>query len=199
MTKRLLDIVVSLLGLILLSPLFVIVALLIKCDSKGSVFFRQKRVGRHNRDFVLYKFRSMQHQDWSKNQLITVGDDDPRITRLGRRLRLLKIDEFPQLINVLKGDMSLVGPRPLVRQQVELYPDLYLPILAVRPGITSPASIYFRHESAILGEQEYPEKYFKEVIMPKKIELNLEYVAHHSFFGDLKILLRTGYLTIFDR
>ena len=199
MIKRLLDVLVSLIGIILLSPLFIVVSILIRCDSRGSVFFRQARVGRNNKDFVLYKFRSMHHQDWGKDQLLTVGDNDPRITRLGRWLRQLKIDEIPQLINVLKGDMSLVGPRPLVRQQVELYPDLYLPILAVRPGITSPASIYFRHENALLGEQECPEVYFKEVIMPKKIELNLEYVKHNSFIGDVKILLRTAYLTIFDR
>ena len=124
MIKRLLDVLVSLIGIILLSPLFIVVSILIKCDSRGSVFFRQARVGRNNKDFVLYKFRSMHHQDWGKDQLLTVGDNDPRITRLGRWLRQLKIDEIPQLINVLKGDMSLVGPRPLVRQQVELYPDL---------------------------------------------------------------------------
>ena len=115
MIKRLLDVLVSLIGIILLSPLFIVVAILIKCDSRGSVFFRQARVGRNNKDFVLYKFRSMHHQDWGKDQLLTVGDNDPRITRLGRWLRQLKIDEIPQLINVLKGDMSLVGPRPLVR------------------------------------------------------------------------------------
>ncbi len=111
----------------------------------------------------------------------------------------MKIDELPQLINVLKGDMSLVGPRPLVRQQVELYPKLYEPILSVRPGITSEASIYFRDENALLGSVEDPETYFREVIMPKKIELNLQYVKNRSMMGDLKLLLKTAYLTLFKK
>lgn len=126
----------------------------------------------------------MERQDWGKNQLITVGDNDPRVTKVGYTLRRLKLDELPQFINVLKGDMSLVGPRPLVRQQVEIYPDLYAPIFAVRPGITSPASIYFRNENALLGKADDPEAYFREVIMPKKIALNIEYVNNHSLWGD---------------
>lgn len=197
--KRLLDIIVSLLGLILLSPVFLIVAIWIKLDTKGTVFFRQPRVGRYNKDFILYKFRSMEYQDWGKDQLLTVGDNDPRITKAGYVLRRMKIDELPQLINVLKGDMSLVGPRPLVRQQVELYPKLYEPILSVRPGITSEASIYFRDENALLGSVEDPETYFREVIMPKKIELNLQYVKNRSMMGDLKLLLKTAYLTLFKK
>lgn len=197
--KRLLDIIVSLLGLLLLSPVFLIVAIWIKLDTKGTVFFRQPRVGRYNKDFILYKFRSMECQDWGKDQLLTVGDNDPRITKAGYILRKMKIDELPQLINVLKGDMSLVGPRPLVRQQVELYPDLYAPILSVRPGITSDASIYFRDENALLGQVENPEEYFREVIMPKKIELNLHYVEHRSMCGDIKLLFKTAYLTLFKK
>ncbi|MBB6276401.1 sugar transferase [Porphyromonas circumdentaria] len=197
--KRLLDFIVSLLGLILLSPVFLIVSLWIKLDSKGTVFFRQARVGRHNKDFILYKFRSMGCQDWGKDQLITVGDDDPRITRAGYVLRRLKLDELPQLINVLKGDMSLVGPRPLVRQQVELYPDLYAPILSVRPGITSNASIYFRDENALLGKAEDPEAYFRDVVMPKKIELNLQYVQNRSMWGDIKLLFKTVFLSFFRK
>lgn len=197
--KRLLDIIVSLLGLILLSPVFLIVAIWIKLDTKGTVFFRQPRVGRYNKDFILYKFRSMEYQDWGKDQLLTVGDNDPRITKAGYVLRRMKIDELPQLINVLKGDMSLVGPRPLVRQQVELYPKLYEPILSVRPGITSEASIYFRDENALLGSVKDPETYFREVIMPKKIELNLQYVKNRSMMGDLKLLLKTAYLTLFKK
>lgn len=193
--KRVFDIVTSSMGLIILSPLLLVCVILICLDSKGGAIFKQKRVGRYNKDFVLYKFRSMRSQTWVKGQLITVGEEDPRITRIGRFIRHYKIDELPQLYNVLRGDMSFVGPRPLVRQQVELYPDLYEPILTVRPGITGIASIYFRNENAILGMVDDPERYFKEVIMPKKIALNMEYVQHHTFWGDMRLI----YQTIFSR
>lgn len=189
--KRVFDIVTSSMGLIILSPLLLVCILLICLDSHGGAFFKQKRVGRYNRDFVLYKFRSMRSQAWAKGQLITVGEEDPRITRIGRFIRRYKIDELPQLYNVLRGDMSIVGPRPLVRQQVELYPEDYMPILSVRPGITSNASIYFRNESKILGMVDHPERYFKEVIMPQKIKLNKEYVANQSFWNDMRLIGHT--------
>ncbi|MDY6147444.1 MAG: sugar transferase [Porphyromonas sp.] len=194
--KRVFDIIVSLVGLLLCSPLLLLIALWVKFDSPGPVFFVQPRVGRNNKDFDLIKFRSMTHQRWADGQLITVGNHDPRITRSGYYLRRYKLDELPQLINVLKGDMSLVGPRPLVRQQVEVYFEQYEPILSVRPGITSEASLYYSNEDELLGAADNPEKLFCEELLPKKIELNMHYVRHHSFAGDIRLLLRTFWVFI---
>ena len=156
MMKRVFDIGVSFLGLLLLAPLLVPVALLIKWDSRGPVFFRQERIGKRFRPFVIYKFRTMVHDGLPKGAPIT-ADGDPRITRVGRLLRKTKIDELPQLINVLKGEMSFVGPRPELRRYVELFQQEYVEILKIRPGITDLASLEYRDEAAVLGLSENPE------------------------------------------
>lgn len=188
--KRLFDIVASAIGLLLLSPLFLMLAVWIKCDSNGPVFYKQKRVGRGNKDFDLYKFRSMR-VGADKLGLITVGGRDPRITRSGYFIRKYKLDEFPQLINVLKGDMSIVGPRPEVRKYVDLYTPEQLQVLQVRPGITDPASIRYRNENELLAQVEEPERYYREVIMPDKLRLNLEYVQTMSLGEDLRLIFST--------
>ena len=188
--KRFFDVVASGIGLILLSPLFVILAIWIKCDSTGPVFYRQIRVGRNNRDFQLLKFRSMRVGS-DKKGLITVGGRDPRITRSGYYIRKYKLDEFPQLINVLKGDMSLVGPRPEVRKYVDMYTEEQMHVLDVRPGITDLASIRYRNENELLERVNDPDKYYVEVIMPDKLRINLEYVARHSFTFDIRLIFQT--------
>lgn len=188
--KRLLDITASGLGLIFLSPLFLIVALWIKSDSPGPVFYRQSRVGRYGKDFRLFKFRSMRVGS-DKKGLITVGGHDPRVTRSGYYIRKYKLDELPQLINVFIGDMSLVGPRPEVRKYVDLYTPEQLHVLDVRPGITDLASIRYRNENELLAKASDPEQYYREVVMQDKLRINLEYISDHSFFRDLKIIFMT--------
>ncbi len=195
MVKRLFDIVASGCGLFVLSPLFVILAIWIKLDSKGPVFYRQKRVGRDNRDFWLLKFRSMR-VGADKQGLITVGGRDPRITRSGYFIRKYKLDEFPQLINVFIGDMSLVGPRPEVRKYVEMYTPEQMQVLSVRPGITDLASIHYRNENELLEQAENPDEYYEQVIMQDKLRINLEYVANHSFWNDIKLIFRTFWAII---
>ena len=188
--KRLLDITASGLGLLVLSPLFLIVAIWIKADSRGPVFYRQVRVGRGNKDFRLFKFRTMRVGS-DKKGLITVGGHDPRVTRSGYFIRKYKIDELPQLINVFKGDMSLVGPRPEVRKYVDLYTPEQLHVLDVRPGITDMASIRYRNENELLEQAADPESYYRDVVMQDKLRINLEYVADHSFFKDIRIIFQT--------
>ena len=188
--KRIFDIVASGIGLILLSPLFVILAIWIKCDSIGPVFYKQVRVGRNNMDFQLFKFRSMRVGS-DKKGLITVGGHDPRITRSGYYIRKYKLDEFPQLINVFKGDMSLVGPRPEVRKYVDMYTEEQMHVVDVRPGITDLASIRYRNENELLERVNDPDKYYVEVIMPDKLRINLEYVARHSFTFDIRLIFQT--------
>lgn len=188
--KRIFDIVASGIGLILLSPLFVILAIWIKCDSIGPVFYKQVRVGRNNMDFQLFKFRSMRVGS-DKKGLITVGGHDPRITRSGYYIRKYKLDEFPQLINVFKGDMSLVDPRPEVRKYVDMYTEEQMHVLDVRPGITDLASIRYRNENELLERVNDPDKYYVEVIMPDKLRINLEYVARHSFTFDIRLIFQT--------
>lgn len=188
--KRLFDIVASGLGLILLSPLFLVLAIWIKVDSDGPVFYRQTRVGRYNRDFRIFKFRSMR-AGADVGSLITIGGRDPRITRSGYLIRKFKLDELPQLINVFVGDMSLVGPRPEVRHYVNFWTPAQMHVLDVRPGITDPASIKFLNESELLEKAEDPEKYYIKVIMQEKIRLYLEYVEKHNFFYDLALLFKT--------
>lgn len=188
--KRIFDIVMSGLGLICLSPLFLVLAVWIKCDSAGPVFYRQVRVGRGNKDFRLFKFRSMR-PDSDKLGLITVGGHDPRVTRSGYYIRKYKLDEFPQLINVFVGDMSLVGPRPEVRKYVDLYTPEQLRVLNVRPGITSLASIRYRNENEILAKAEDPDKAYVEQIMPDKIAIDLEYVENTSLTNDIKLIFKT--------
>lgn len=188
--KRLFDIVASGLGLIVLSPLFLILAIWIKLDSKGPVFYRQVRVGRDNKDFRIFKFRSMRVGS-DKGSLVTIGGRDPRVTRSGYWIRKFKLDELPQLINVFIGDMSLVGPRPEVRHYVDYWTPEQMHVLDVRPGITDPASIKFRNENELMEQAEDPEKYYIEVIMQEKIKLYLEYVEHHSFWGDIGLIFKT--------
>lgn len=193
--KRLFDIVASGCGLIVLSPLFLILAIWIKLDSKGPVFYKQIRVGRNNKDFKLFKFRSMRVGS-DKKGLITVGERDPRITRSGYFIRKYKLDEFPQLINVFIGDMSLVGPRPEVRKYVDLYTPEQMHVLDVRPGITDMASIRYRNENELLEKAEDPDKYYVEVVMQDKLRINLEYVAQHSFWFDIKLIFKTFWAII---
>lgn len=188
--KRIFDIVASGCGLILLSPLFLIFAIWIKLDSKGPVFYRQVRVGRNNRDFRIFKFRSMK-EGADQGSLVTIGGHDSRITRSGYILRRFKLDELPQLINVFVGNMSLVGPRPEVRHYVDYWTPEQMRVLDVRPGITDPASIRFRNENDLLEKADNPEEYYINVIMQEKIRLYLEYVDNHSLWYDIKIIFRT--------
>ena len=188
--KRLFDIFLSGFGLILLSPLFLIVAIWIKLDSRGPIFYRQVRVGRNNTEFKIFKFRSMRI-DSDKGSLVTIGGRDPRITRSGYFIRKFKIDELPQLINVFIGDMSLVGPRPEVRHYVNYWTPEQMHVLDVRPGITDPASIKFRNENELLAKADDPEKYYIEVIMQEKIRLYLDYVEKSSFWYDIKLIFQT--------
>jgi len=188
--KRLFDIVASACGLIVLSPLFLILSIWIKLDSKGPVFYRQVRVGRHNKDFRIFKFRSMRVGS-DKQGLITVGGRDPRVTRSGYFIRKYKLDEFPQLINVFVGDMSLVGPRPEVRKYVDMYTAEQMRVLDVRPGITDLASIRYRNENELLEKAENPDQFYIDVIMQDKLAINLEYVANHSFWYDIKLIFKT--------
>ena len=196
--KRLFDVIASGLGLIVLSPLFLILAIWIKCDSKGPVFYRQVRVGRWNKDFRIFKFRSMR-VGADKGSLVTIGGHDPRITRSGYFIRKFKLDELPQLINVFTGEMSLVGPRPEVRHYVDYWTPEQMHVLDVRPGITDPASIKFRNENELMEQAEDPEKYYIEVIMQEKIRLYLEYVEKHSFLYDLGLIFKTFFVIVHER
>ena len=196
--KRLFDMVASGLGLIVLCPLFLILAIWIKLDSKGPVFYRQVRVGYKNKDFRIFKFRSMR-VGADKGSLVTIGGRDPRVTKSGYWIRKFKLDELPQLINVFIGDMSLVGPRPEVRHYVDYWTPEQMHVLDVRPGITDPASIKFRNENELMEKAEDPEKYYIEVIMQEKIRLYLEYVKCHSFWGDLGLILKTFWVIVKER
>ena len=186
------------LGLIVLSPLFLILSIWIKLDSKGPVFYRQVRVGRNNKDFRIFKFRSMR-EGADKGSLVTIGGHDPRITRSGYFIRKFKLDELPQLINVFLGDMSLVGPRPEVRHYVNYWTPEQMHVLDVRPGITDPASIKFRNENELMEKAEDPERYYIEVIMQEKLKLYLEYVKNHSFLGDLGLIFKTFWVIVRER
>ncbi len=188
--KRLFDIIASAIGLIVLSPLFLVLAVWIKVDSKGPVFYRQTRVGRHNKDFRIFKFRSMRVGS-DRGSLVTIGGRDPRITRSGYYIRKYKLDEFPQLINVLIGDMSLVGPRPEVRHYVDYWTPDQMRVLDVRPGITDPASIKFRNENELMAQADDPEQYYINVIMQEKLRLYLKYVDNQSFLYDLRLIFDT--------
>lgn len=190
MIKRLFDIVAALIGLTLLAPLFVLVALAIKLDSTGPVFFRQQRVGRWGELFNIVKFRTMSIRTTETRQL-TVGQD-ARITRIGGPLRKYKIDELPQLINVLQGTMSLVGPRPEVPRYVACYaPEVRKIVLSVAPGITDLASILYRDENQLLGQAADPEKVYVETILPIKLDYYQRYVRQRGFWTDLQIIWKT--------
>ncbi len=187
---RFFDFILSLVGLVVLAPIFIVLAIWIKIDSKGPVFYKQVRVGRNGIDFGLFKFRSMV-VDADKRGLITVGGRDPRITRSGYFIRKYKLDELPQLINVLVGDMSLVGPRPEVRKYVELYTDEQQKVLSVKPGITDYASIEYMDENEILGKSSDPEKTYIEEIMPEKIKYNMKYIQNKNVSEYFKIIFLT--------
>ena len=189
MLKRIFDITLSLFGLIILLPFMLIIAIFIKLDSKGPVFFKQLRVTKNEREFKIFKYRTMRVGS-DKYSQITVGKDD-RITKIGSFLRKYKLDEIPQLINVLIGDMSLVGPRPEVPKYVALYTDEQKEILKVRAGITDYASIEFSNENDLLALEEDPEKAYIEKVMPKKIELNKKYLSEISILTDIRIILLT--------
>ncbi|MFK2820254.1 sugar transferase [Flavobacteriaceae sp. LMIT009] len=190
MIKRLFDIVFSFLGLVITSPFLIVIAILVKIDSKGPVFYRQVRVGKNSIDFKIYKFRTM-HINSDKLGLLTVGDRDPRVTTIGYVLRKYKLDELPQLINVFIGNMSFVGPRPEVRKYVELYSDSDIEILSVKPGITDYASIKYRNEAEAMKNSNQPEQTYINEIMPEKIKLNKVYIANHNLITDIKIILMT--------
>ena len=196
--KRLFDIVASGIGLVLLSPLFLVLAIWIKMDSKGPVFYRQVRVGKNNKNFRILKFRSM-HVGADKGSLVTIGGRDSRITRSGYYIRKYKFDEIPQLINVFIGDMSLVGPRPEVRYYVNYWTSEQMHVLDVRPGITDPASIKFRNENELMEKAEAPEDYYINVIMQEKIKLYLEYVENASFWYDIKLIFMPFKVIITER
>lgn len=188
--KRLFDVLASGVGLIVLSPFFLVLAIWIKIDSKGPVFYRQIRVGKNNQDFNLYKFRSMR-PDSDKKGLITIGGRDPRVTRSGYYIRKYKLDELPQLINVFIGDMSLVGPRPEVRKYVNMYSKEQMLVLSVRPGVTSLASIRYKNENDILAASEDPDRCYVEKVMQDKLAIDLEYVSNSSFIYDVMLIFRT--------
>ena len=188
--KRLFDLFFSAIGLILILPFFAIVAIFIKFDSPGPVFFRHERVGKDFKPFKLYKFRSMSANAPEKGPLITVGGDS-RVTRVGRLLRKTKLDELPQLINVLKGDMSLVGPRPEVPKYVEMFRDEYRDILQVRPGITDYATIEFRDEEAVLKGYKNPEEGYVRDVLPRKMELYKKYLKNKGLMTDIGLVFRT--------
>jgi lipopolysaccharide/colanic/teichoic acid biosynthesis glycosyltransferase len=196
--KRLFDVIASWLGLIVLSPLFLILAIWIKLDSKGPVFYRQVRVGYKNKEFRIFKFRSMR-VGADKGSLVTIGGHDPRVTCSGYFIRKFKFDELPQLINVFVGDMSLVGPRPEVRHYVDYWTPEQMHVLDVKPGITDPASIKFRNENELMEKAEDPEKYYIEVIMQEKIKLYLEYVEKHNFWYDLGLIFKTFWVIVKER
>lgn len=188
--KRIIDILASAFMLILLFPFGLVIALLIACDSRGGVFYRQSRVGRYNRDFTLYKFRTMR-TDADRLGLLTVGARDPRVTRLGYYLRKYKIDELPQLLNILSGDMSFVGPRPEVRKYVDLYNNEQKKVLSVRPGLTDYASIAYINENEILEKANDKEQTYINEIMPEKIKLNMKFIQNPSLYQYFKIIFLT--------
>ena len=188
--KRIIDIFASAFMLILLFPFGLVIALLIACDSRGGVFYRQSRVGRYNRDFTLYKFRTMR-TDADRLGLLTVGARDPRVTRVGYYLRKYKIDELPQLLNILSGDMSFVGPRPEVRKYVDLYNNEQKKVLSVRPGLTDYASIAYINENEILEKANDKEQTYIDEIMPEKIKLNMKFIQNPSLYQYFKIIFLT--------
>lgn len=188
--KRIFDVFFSIMGIIAILPVMIIIALVILLDSKGGVIYKQARVGRNNSIFNLFKFRTM-NLDADKGSLLTIGDYDHRITRSGHFLRKYKLDELPQLFNILKGDMSFVGPRPEVAKYVALYDQIQLRILTVKPGLTDWASIEYIDESQLLAKAPNPEAFYIEHIIPLKIAQNLKYIEHNNLWIDFKIILLT--------
>ena len=188
--KRIFDVLFSLLGIIILSPFYFIISLFILFSGKGGILYNQERVGRNGTIFKVFKFRTMCPDSFSKGAL-TVGSRDPRITKFGYYLRKYKLDELPQLFNVLLGDMSLVGPRPEVKKYTDLYNEEQKKVLSVRPGITDYASIKFRNENVLLSATDDPEKLYIDEIMPEKLRLNMVYINENNIFKDIKIIFET--------
>lgn len=190
MLKRIFDIVFSLLGILILSPVLICIAILIRLDSPGGIFYLQERVGKNNLNFFIYKFRTMR-SGADKLGLLTVGAKDNRVTKIGYFLRKYKLDELPQLFNVFKGEMSFVGPRPEVRKYVNMYTAEQLKVLSVKPGITDIASIQYSNESELLAKAADPEKFYIETVFPAKLELNLKYIEQKNFWKDIQIIFQT--------
>jgi len=188
--KRIFDLFFACAGLLILLPFFIIISIILIIESKGGVFFLQKRVGKNNIDFAIFKFRTM-YVHSEKAGLLTVGERDKRITPFGYKLRKYKLDELPQLINVLIGNMSFVGPRPEVRKYVDLYNSDQKKVLMVKPGITDLASLKYINENKILGEASNPEEMYINTVMPEKLSLNLIYLSKKNFFFDIKLIIKT--------
>ncbi|TBN06546.1 sugar transferase [Hyunsoonleella flava] len=195
MIKRIFDLVFSFLGLVILFPVLAIIAIIIKLDSKGPILFIQERVGQYNKEFNIYKFRTMYVKSQKKG-LLTIGDNDSRVTKIGYFLRKYKIDEFPQLFNIIKGDMSFVGPRPELRYYVNFYGQDDMVIFKLKPGITGLASLEYRNEVELLKKAKDPEKYFIETIIPDKLRYNKLYLKKQSFMFDLKLIFKTVYRVV---
>lgn len=195
--KRVFDVILSIIGIALLSPFYLIISICILLDSKGGILYKQERIGLNGHIFKVFKFRTMRPDSFSKGAL-TVGSRDPRITNIGYYLRKYKLDELPQLFNVLLGDMSFVGPRPEVKKYTDLYTVQQRKVLSVRPGITDYASIKFRNENDLLSESDHPEQLYIDKIMPEKLDLNMRYINDNSIFKDVKIIFATFYTIIKD-
>jgi lipopolysaccharide/colanic/teichoic acid biosynthesis glycosyltransferase len=189
-TKRIFDFGSAFIGMLLLSPLFLIISIAIVLETKGGIFYTQVRVGKGNRDFRLFKFRTMKLEA-DKEGFLTIGNNDHRITRVGRFLRKNKLDELPQLLNILNGTMSIVGPRPEVRKYVMLYDCTQAKVLTLKPGLTDYASLAYMNENELLAKSARPEEAYIETIMPAKLNLNLKYLEERNFFIDLKIIYQT--------
>ena len=188
--KRLFDIFFSALGIIICIPFFIIAAILVKLDSSGPILFTQERIGKDFIPFKIYKFRTMKKVGEQDGPKITIKGDN-RITRIGRLLRKYKIDELPQLFNVLKGDMSIVGPRPEISEYVNLFKTAYGKLLSIRPGITDPASICYSNEEILLSGSDNWEENYRKIVLPEKIKLSLQYVDNHSIITDLRLIVKT--------
>ncbi|NND93693.1 MAG: sugar transferase [Flavobacteriales bacterium] len=190
MLKRLLDILFSLVGLLVLSPILILISILIFIKDGSPIFFMQERIGKDSNPFQLFKFRTMRPNSESEGQL-SIGGRDPRVTDIGHILRKSKVDELPQLLNVLKGDMSLVGPRPEVPRYVALYNERQREVLKVRPGLTDKASLAYFNESELMEDKEDPESFYIEELMPAKLELNLEYLNGRTLITDIRLIIKT--------
>lgn len=190
MIKRSLDMFFSIVGLVLCSPIFIIIVILIKIDSKGPIIFAQQRVGKHNKDFDIFKFRTMRLESELKGSL-TIGNKDPRVTKIGYYLRKYKLDELPQLLNILFGTMSFIGPRPELRKFVDYYNEDDFIVFQIRPGLTGLASIKYRNEVELIKESENAENFYIHNILPKKLKLNKYYVKNMTLFLDFKIIINT--------
>lgn len=188
--KRIFDLIASFAGLVLFSPVFLIISLLVKLNDKGPVFFKQNRVGKDGKLFILYKFRSMLIIESSEEVRFEPGNTS-RVTSIGKFLRKTKLDELPQLFNVMKGDMSIVGPRPEIKKWTEVYPDKWTIVHSVKPGMTDNASIEFHNEEVLLSQSPDPEKTYRDVILLRKLDLYIDYVNNNTFGEDIKIILRT--------